>query len=286
MWLVLINNAGHWVGKLIGGDGNMAGSDGVEFDVDADGNVSASNGGNETANSGNGAGSDNNANSNQTSNSTTEQNNNANVENTLNLSANTGKNHANENTGGSSTVKTGDAKIIANVVNFVNNNIKGSGKLVVTVVNVFGSWVGNFITPGHTKEEGNQVANAQGATNTTSNTNATPAPSATTTPSTSTQNVSSTTTKVKTAWNYLTTSGNGSNGGNAGVDAQITDPENNVLGTTQTLGQTQTKNAFTINLAYLILLLPLGLAIYALKKRSSIAKVFNELSKNTRHWFF
>jgi len=33
-------------------------------------------------------------------------------------------------------------------VNFVNNNITGGGKLVVTVINVFGSWLGDFVAPG------------------------------------------------------------------------------------------------------------------------------------------
>jgi hypothetical protein len=36
------------------------------------------------------------------------------------------------------------------MVNFVNNNITGGGKLFVTVVNVFGSWLGNFVPPGQT----------------------------------------------------------------------------------------------------------------------------------------
>jgi anti-sigma28 factor (negative regulator of flagellin synthesis) len=38
------------------------------------------------------------------------------------------------------------------MVNFVNNNISGNGKIFVTVVNVFGSWVGDFITPGSSKQ--------------------------------------------------------------------------------------------------------------------------------------
>ena len=45
-------------------------------------------------------------------------------------------------------IGTGDAKIVANIVNFVNNNISGGGKLLVTIVNVFGSWLGDFVGPG------------------------------------------------------------------------------------------------------------------------------------------
>ena len=42
--------------------------------------------------------------------------------------------------------------VIANIVNFVNNNITGGGKLFVTVVNVFGKWIGDFVGPGQKKE--------------------------------------------------------------------------------------------------------------------------------------
>src|SRR5690606_28208657 len=96
-------------------------------------------------------GSNNSASANQSSDTTTTQTNDANIHNNLNLSANTGGNDAKFNTGGDSNIVTGDATIIANIVNFVNNNIVGDGKLVVTVVNVFGSWVGDLITPGQSK---------------------------------------------------------------------------------------------------------------------------------------
>lgn len=146
-WLVIINEAGKWVGKLLGapsGTSNYAGSSGTQFTVDSEGKITAEN-------SGNGSSSANNSMVNQTNKSSVTQNNNAKVQNNLNLSANTGKNTANDNTGGKTSVTTGDAHIIANLVNFVNNNIIGSGRLVVTVVNVFGSWIGDFITPGYVK---------------------------------------------------------------------------------------------------------------------------------------
>lgn len=147
-WLVLVNEAGNWVGKLVGGDGNgyMAGSEGTEFIVNDQGEVIA-------VNSGNGAGSTNSSQANVTNNQTIVQENTANIVNNVNLSANTGGNTANKNTGGNTDIKTGDANVVANIVNFVNNNIVGDGKLFVTVVNVFGSWTGNFITPDATKEE-------------------------------------------------------------------------------------------------------------------------------------
>src|SRR4029077_16659587 len=83
-------------------------------------------------------------------NNITSQTNAAGIVNNINLAANTGGNNTSYNTGGNSSIATGDANIIANLVNFVNNNVTGGGKLVVTVVNVFGSWLGNFVTPGHT----------------------------------------------------------------------------------------------------------------------------------------
>jgi hypothetical protein len=83
-----------------------------------------------------------------TNTTTTTQTNNAKIENNVNLSANAGGNNASYNTGGNSNVSTGDTQVIVNIVNFVNTNITGGGKLVVTVVNVFGSWLGDFVAPG------------------------------------------------------------------------------------------------------------------------------------------
>jgi len=147
MWLVIVNEAGKWIGKIMGAPegSNMAASQGTTLSTDANGQVVATNG--------NGANSTNTTNVNNTTNTTTTQNNNADVKNTLNLSANTGNNEASHNTGGDSNVVTGDANIVANMVNFVNNNITGGGKLFVTVVNVFGSWVGDLVTPGQKQED-------------------------------------------------------------------------------------------------------------------------------------
>jgi hypothetical protein len=157
MWLVIVNEAGNWVGKLMGfPEGqNFAGSEGTEFTIDANGVITA-------ANTGNGSDSVNNSNVTQNNSSTTTQNNNAVVNNSMNLSANTGNNEASRNTGGNSNITTGDARIIANIVNFVNNNIVGNGKLFVTVINVFGSWVGDFVGPGQTKASANNNQAAQG----------------------------------------------------------------------------------------------------------------------------
>ena len=159
-WLVLVNEAGNWIGKLVGApDGaHMAGSAGTEFTVSPDGQVSAS-----LAN--NGTGSENTIQTQTESATTTTQSNSADIANTLHLSANTGGNDARFNTNGQNNIATGNANIIANLVNFVNNNIVGNGKLVVTVVNVFGSWLGDFVTPGQTKNATAQSTNGQSTQN-------------------------------------------------------------------------------------------------------------------------
>lgn len=148
VWLVLVNEAGKWIGRILGAPegSNVAGSAGTDFQVAENGNITAVNGGN-------GNGSQNNAAVSNSSNDTTVQNNTATINNNLNLSANTGNNSTSSNTGGNNEINTGDAKIIANLVNFVNNNITGGGKLVVTVVNVFGNWFGDLVTPGQAKDK-------------------------------------------------------------------------------------------------------------------------------------
>ena len=156
-WLVIVNEAGRWIGKILGFDGsNIAGSSEFEIAYDENGEIFVTN-------SGNGSGSTNTGNINQTNTNTIVQSNEAKIVNNVNLLANTGGNSASDNVGGNSSITTGDANVIANIVNFVNNNIVGSGKLFVTVVNVFGSWMGNFVGPGFAKENENENLGLGGA---------------------------------------------------------------------------------------------------------------------------
>lgn len=145
-WVVLVNEAGNWIGHIVGGGegANYAGSAGTQFVVNPDGSITASNGENLE-------GSTNTNNLTSSTTNTTTQTNNATIVNNLDLSANTGGNHANDNIGGNTSIETGDANVVANVVNFLNNNFVG-GKVYLTVVNVFGSWVGDFVGPGQTQE--------------------------------------------------------------------------------------------------------------------------------------
>lgn len=139
---MLVNNAGQWFGKIIGADpgATYAGSSGTEFVLDDAGNVIA------ITNDGNGAGSTNTTTADTSTTNTTTQTNTASLTNNISIDANTGGNDLKGNTGGSNTVTTGDANVILNVLNFVNNNFSG-GQVVFTLVNVFGSWIGNVITP-------------------------------------------------------------------------------------------------------------------------------------------
>lgn len=165
-WLVFVNDAsGNWTGQIMGAPAGatMAGTSGSEFDVLADGTIVVKN-------ADNGAGSVNNGSVNTNQNTTVIQNNQANITNNLTLVANTGENQANNNTGGSNSIKTGDANIMANIVNFVNNNFEGN--VVVSFVNVFGSWIGSFVPPGMQAPLaaiGGEAANTAAVQNSSSN---------------------------------------------------------------------------------------------------------------------
>lgn len=300
-WLVLVNHAGNWVGKLLGApDGaTMAGSSGTEFKTDANGHVTASNGSagspqgpstssgqtesSTATNNGNGAASNNDASVSNSTNTNTTQNNNADIENNLNLSANTGRNKADFNTGGHNTINTGDSNIIANLVNFVNNNISGSGRLVVTVVNVFGSWAGDFVTPGQQKQNktasstpSSSAQGSEGQETASSNTD-------NTTSSSQQQNNSSASGQTpqtgrterivsgfKAAPDGATQSAS-SNGNEtvkvAGISTSDTNQLNAVAGTNEKI--------IKINLAWVLLLLPL--VVFALlRKRQNAIKVWKK----------
>lgn len=278
-WLVLVNEAGEWIGRLVGSpeDSNFAGSEGTQFSVDANGDVTAQN-------IGNGSDSQNTISTTQSANNNTIQNNIAKILNNINLISNTGGNSTSSNTGGNTAVKTGDANVIANLVNFVNNNIVGSGKLTVVTINVFGKWVGNFLSPGAHKnslqtetvteqentttealtsqptiQTNNSSSNNPGNNNNSSNNsvpqNNNPAPLTTTV---NTQNTSA----------YLNNNPVDTQVEVAGVKIPADESPSN-------LPQNLSKK-ITINLAWVLLLLPFGV-LFAFKKRAFTIK---QLLKN------
>ncbi|HEY5600727.1 MAG TPA: hypothetical protein VIK81_01420 [Patescibacteria group bacterium] len=139
VYIVVINKIGQWLGQLIGLPvGTLVlGDDGQLYSVNSSGQL-------ELINSSNGSGSTNNINADVTNTNNLTQTNIGTITNNINIDANTGGNEANYNTGGNSSIKTGDANIVLNVVNFLNSNFSGR-KVVLTVINVLGSWVGNLV---------------------------------------------------------------------------------------------------------------------------------------------
>ena len=280
-FLVLVNEAGNWVGKILGGDGsNMAGSAGTEFTVDQNGDIYVTN-------NANGSGSTNTGNVNVTNTDTLVQENQANIVNNLDLTANTGNNSTSNNTGGDNNITTGDANIVANIVNFVNNNIAGNGKLFVTVVNVFGSWTGNFKTPWAQDEEETQEVtqntenNPSNEQSNSSNNNDAHAVGGTSSEDQNSPNLPNNSDgneddENNTNDTALATTDNGdssntqtfSAGQVAGALAQgrivtVHNPFNEFQSRSETA---DINNKLTINLAWLLVLIPAGGALYLSKK--------------------
>lgn len=147
IYFVFINDiSGDWQGQILGAAPGtyFYTSDGSIYFVDQNGQLVA-------LNKDNGSGSVNNSTINNTNTNTTDITNNGTITNNINIDANTGDNDASKNTNGDSSITTGDANIAANVVNFINSNFSGR-KVVMTLVNVFGSWLGNFVPAGYTGE--------------------------------------------------------------------------------------------------------------------------------------
>ncbi len=267
-WLVIVNEAGNWVGKILGAPlgALYGGSDGFLFTQADSGEITVTN-------SENGSDSQNTGSVSKDSTNTTVQANDAQIVNNINLSANTGGNSASRNTGGTSSITTGDADIIANLVNFVNNNIAG-GKLFVTVVNVFGSWMGDFVSPGSTKEADSQNENSIGgasnqeSNNTSqdnsSNSNGSSAGSNQTSGSGGQSSVASLKTNGFSSPSILGVLVNAYTSGN---DSE----EGNTAFATQNEEGVQTKgNVVRINLAWLLPLIPILLVYVGFKKRKFI----------------
>lgn len=262
-WLVIVNKAGQWVGQIFGIPGtDMAGSQGTQFVEGASGEITA-------INSNNGTDSNNNAEISQNQNTEVSQENNARLVNNLSLNANTGNNRANDNTGGNTAITTGDAKIIANLVNFVNNNIIGGGRLVVSVVNVFGSWFGDFIAPGHKKpSSGSQANNSSPSQNSPSQNSGSSASSeASRGDSPHSQTLSL---NVSSQTSPKPSSPSGQNSINFNLPLLVSGFKNDspsVLSMDLPKNKEKSAKNLRLNLAWLLLIFPAGAAGYFIKKR-------------------
>ena len=248
----------------------MAGSEGTTFTTGADGQITASN-------NANGAGSTNTANASSTTNNTTTQNNTANINNTLNLSANTGNNKENFNTGGNNNIQTGDATVIANLVNFVNNNVVGNGKLVVTVINVFGSWLGDFVAPGQKKQE-HTTAQATGTTNNNASSNNSSNNASNTSNNQNTVTVQGLVAGIQKVFTESSSQGTTNNGSTqvssgtvavAGISTSASQHDS------QALIAGKSKKSISINLAWFLLLIPL-VGLFVASKKIKLAQLLQK----------
>lgn len=272
-WIVMVNDiARGWIGKIMGSpdDAFFAGSEGSDFQVDENGYITATN-------NKNGANTTNDTSASVTNTNTTNQTNNADIDNTLKLTANTGSNQTSDNTGGNSNIKTGDATIVANMINFVNNNIKGNGKVFVTVVNVFGTWLGDFVSPGQKKNTAPVVATTTvDDTNEITNVDETDSSHRTSTSPTPTPSAQARITSNGSGTAAVTTGGTTNStvlGTTANSNGSVT-PTPLVKGVSLDVATVlgSTGKVLTLNLAWLLLALPLVGLVIMLKKRLSARK--------------
>ena len=100
-----------------------------------------------STNSNTGADSNNTASNSLSNNNTLVIDNQGNLVNNVTLDADTGSNTADKNTG-SGSVQTGDANVVANIINFLNNTFLGIGELIIGNVNIYGTLSGNILLTG------------------------------------------------------------------------------------------------------------------------------------------
>lgn len=145
VWMVIVNEAGKWVGKIIGAPwGSTSASNALPISQTTSGAGSQSYTVNST-NTGTGLLSDNTSLYSANSDTNITNNNTATIANNVNVTADTGNNTASDNTG-TGVIKTGNATAGLNVVNMANTNVVAK-KFIAILVNVLGSWLGDVVTP-------------------------------------------------------------------------------------------------------------------------------------------
>ncbi|MEX0649464.1 MAG: hypothetical protein WD200_00505 [Candidatus Andersenbacteria bacterium] len=134
--LVIVNALNKWVGLLFGDNGQVTELSQEETLKEI-----------EARNSNTGPDSTNTIAISDEHNKQTTINNDATINNSIAATAVTGGNTANYNTGATS-INTGDANILANVVNIANTTVKDAN-LGIMVINIFGNWFGDLMYGGN-----------------------------------------------------------------------------------------------------------------------------------------
>jgi hypothetical protein len=126
--------------------------------------LNSASGNQSSSNTTTGADSNNNASTTANNGNTLLIDNNGNVINNYDINANTGENSADKNTGDGS-VTTGDANVAFNLINFLNNVLAAPGKLLLGVVNIFGTLNGNIVLQGLDGNSGTVNSGSLGSSN-------------------------------------------------------------------------------------------------------------------------
>jgi hypothetical protein len=172
-WIILVNNMGTWTPLLI--SPKLADGTQIILDLDQLGlagpqtTAQASTDPN-TITTGNvmtGTLSDNQANTNLSATTNITNNNTGAITNNITAAAITGDNTADDNTG-NAQIQTGDASLLVNVINFLNTNVI-SPSIMLTVVNVFGSWSGDILGFNQSAPQGGNTSQSQDTTTTADN---------------------------------------------------------------------------------------------------------------------
>lgn len=172
VWMVIVNEAGKWVGKIIGNPyGTTSASNSLPISTTT--GSSGSQNYTTTYNSNTGPLSTNEASYSSTLSETSNTTNNASIQNNITADADSGNNNTTLNTG-QGVIDTGDAKVGLNLTNIVNTNVVAK-KFVAIFVNVLGNFLGDVITP-----NANSQAVSNNTNTNTNNTNITASPTPTT----------------------------------------------------------------------------------------------------------
>src|SRR3989338_10863063 len=143
VWMIIVNEAGKWVGHIIGAPyGSNYASNSLGATQTTVNNIPYYT---DTFNTSTGADSQNNATYSQTDNTTVTNTNEAAITNNITANADTGSNKASSNTG-AGIIDTGNAKVALNLVNVANTNVTAK-KFIAVIVNVLGEFLGNIIPP-------------------------------------------------------------------------------------------------------------------------------------------